>query len=243
MDGKFRSYDWINSSARIREILDQPAGQFEKVAGLPNREKLTYTNGFYGMCSAVFIDIRDSSSLPGRHNRPVLAKIYRSFISEMVAVLNSSVHVREVNIVGDCVWATYSTSTTHAINEVFRVAFTARTLLDLLNHHFSKKGFSPIQVGIGVDYGRVLMVKAGYNGSGINDVVYMGDVVNQAAGLASEAGRRGRDPIFVGSNIYVNLNEHNQGLLTPTSIFSFSEAVYSGDVVSTEMHDWVKALR
>ena len=33
------------------------------------------------------------------------------------------------------------------------------------------------------------MVKAGYSGSGINDVIWMGDVVNTACHLANKAGR------------------------------------------------------
>ena len=98
MDGNYKPYDWTASSARIKAILDQPAGAYEEVDGLPDRDKLTFSNGFYGMCSAIFIDIRDSSGLTSKHKRPVLAKIYRSFISEMVAVLNSNYYVRTATI-------------------------------------------------------------------------------------------------------------------------------------------------
>jgi hypothetical protein len=105
----YREYSYTSSSDRIDDILSQPGGVFEEVDGLPDRDKLSFTNGFYGMCSAVFIDIRDSSGLTDQHKRPTLAKIYRAFISEMVAVLNSDPFVREVNIVGDCVWAVYKT--------------------------------------------------------------------------------------------------------------------------------------
>lgn len=189
VDGNYKSYNWVSSSSRIKDILDQPAGQFEETDDLPSRDKLTYTNGFYGRCSAVFIDIRDSSGLTQKYKRPTLAKIYRSFISEMVAVLNGHANVREVNIVGDCVWAVYNTPLKSDIDEIFSRAFHANTLLKLLNAHFSKKSIDPLKVGIGVDWGRVLMIKAGYSGSSINDVIYMGDVVNRAAHLAHKAGR------------------------------------------------------
>ncbi|MFC3479204.1 hypothetical protein [Kocuria carniphila] len=53
------------------------------------------------------------------------------------------------------------------------------------------------------------MIKAGFSGSGINDVLYMGDVVNRAAHLAHEAGRGWADPIFVGGVFEQNLNDHN----------------------------------
>lgn len=39
------------------------------------------------------------------------------------------------------------------------------------------------RVGIGLAYGRALMIKAGYKGSTINEVVWMGDVVNEASKL------------------------------------------------------------
>lgn len=242
MDGNYKVYSYTNSSERIRDILDQPAGTFEEVDGLPDRAKLSFTNGFYGMCSAVFIDIRDSSGLTSKHKRPMLAKIYRAFISEMVAVLNSDPYVREVNIVGDCVWAVYKTTQTTHIDDVFGIAYQANTLLKLLNIHYAKKGIDPLKIGIGIDYGRVLMIKAGYSGSGINEVIYMGDVVNRAAHLAHEAGRGWSDPIFAGGVFHQNLNDHNRSLLTSRYISSLG-TVYTGNVVNTDMNDWVENLQ
>lgn len=241
MDGNFKPYEYIKSSARIQEILDQPAGQFQEVDGLPDRDRLTFTNGFYGTCSALFIDIRDSSGLVRKYQRPTLSKIYRAFISEMVALLNSDVHVREVNIVGDCVWAVYNTPYQRNIDDVFAIAFQANTLKKLLNHHLAKSDIDPINIGIGADWGRALMIKAGYSGSGINEVVYMGDVVNRAAHLAHEAGRFWRPPIFVGDEFYGNLNQDNRALLTAQRIAGL-EAAYAGDVVRTDMNAWVEAL-
>ncbi len=243
MDGNYRSYSYSGSSDRIKTILDQPAGTFTEVDDLPDRDKLTFTNGFYGMCSAIFIDIRDSSGLTSKHKRPTLAKIYRAFISEMVAVLNSDPYVREVNIVGDCVWAVYNTPSTRDINDVFSVASRANTLLKLLNHHYAKKGMDPLKIGIGIDYGRVLMIKAGFSGSGINDVIYMGDVVNRAAHLAHEAGRGWyTDPIYIGGVFHQNLNDHNQKLLTSKYVTNLG-TVYTGNVIENEMNEWVENLR
>lgn len=241
MDGSYKLYDYLDSSERIKDILNQPAGTFEEVDGLPDRDKLTYSNGFYGNCSAIYIDIRDSSRLTEKYQRPTLAKIYRAFISEMVAVLNSSRHVREVNIVGDCVWGVYKTTQINYIDEVFAIAYRANTLVRLLNHHYEKKNLDPIKVGIGIDYDRVLMIKAGFSGSGINDVVYMGDVVNRAAHLANEAGRYGRKPIFVGATFQHNLNDHNQTLLTRQS-YSVIGTVYEGNVIEIGMDEWVENL-
>lgn len=242
MDGNYKLYDYVKSSERIKEILNQPAGVFQEVDGLPDRQKLTFTNGFYGTCSALFVDIRGSSGLTRKHRRPTLAKIYRAFISEMVALLNSDLYVREVNIVGDCVWAVYNTPLKSHIDDVFRIAFQANTLRNLLNYQFGKKDIDPISIGIGADWGRALMIKAGYNGSGINDVIYMGDVVNSAAHLAHEAGRPWRNPIYVGSDFHGNLNEHNQGLLKYQYVQDLG-TIYTGDVIHTGMNNWIESLQ
>lgn len=239
MEGNYRPYDHVVSADRIKEILDQPQGQFQEVKNLPSRDELTFTNGFYGYCSAVFVDIRDSSGLTEKHTRPRLAKIYRSFVSEMVAVLNSCVSVREVNIVGDCVWAVYNTPQKDDIDEVFSVSAKANSLIRLLNFRFSKEGIDPIKAGIGVDYGRVLMVKAGYKGSAINDVIYMGDVVNRASHLANVAGKGSNQPIFYGGTFQQNLKERSQNFLQKVFISGLDNA-YSGNIVETDMTDWLK---
>lgn len=241
MDGNFKRFDYASSSERIKAILGQPSGTFEETNALPDRDKLTFTNGFYGKSSAIFIDIRGSSALTTKHKRPTLAKIYRAFISEMVAVLNSVSCVREVNIVGDCVWGVYNTPFKTDITSVFTVACTANTLLKLLNHHYAKSSIGPLEIGIGVDYGRALMIKAGFSGSGINDVIYMGDVVNSAAHLAHEAGRGYNKPIYVGSDIHGNLPEADASLLSLTWLATHGN-VYVGDLVKKDMEAWVESL-
>ena len=163
----------------------------------------------------------------------------------MVAVLGSDLYVLEVNIVGDCVWAVYKTPKTTDIDDVFTIAARANTLINLVNKKMEKKGYTDtLRIGIGVDYGRVLMIKAGYSGSGINDIVYMGDVVNRAAHLAHSAGRNtffAQDPIWVGEIFAQNLNEENKKLLE--SKFSYELGNYrTGYVILTEMNEWIDSL-
>ena len=240
MDGNFRSYDFTASRERLDQILAQPPGQFEEVNELPDRDKLTYSNGFYAQfCTAVFVDLRDSSKLPDRYQRPQLAKIYRAFISEMVAVLNGGLKVREVNIVGDCVWAVYSSPLKADNDRNLSLIAQANSLMAVLNHKLGRRGFdTPLRAGIGVADGRALMIKAGYSGSGINDVVYMGEVVNRAAKLANQASSNAfAPPILVNDSFFESLNDQNK------SFFSrdWSRGCYAGDVVNIEMNDWVQA--
>lgn len=244
MDGNHKSYDFSASLGRLNEILNQPSGNFEETKSLPDRDRLTFTNGFYSFCTALFVDVRDSSELPSKYKRPRLAKIYRAFISEAVAILNSDYYVREVNIVGDCVWAVYNTPNKSDINDVFSLACRLNALENVLNVKMRKKGYeTPIYFGIGLSYGRALMIKAGYKDSGINDVVYMGDVVNQAAHLASRGGKANgfysrTDRIHMDGDFQQNLNEHNSGLTR--RVQSYPSEIYSSDAYNIEMMDWAK---
>lgn len=242
MDGNFRTFRVADSLDRLDEVLNQPSGTFKETDSLPSRDQLTFTNGYYSYCSALFVDVRDSSKLPEHYKRPRLAKIYRAFISEVVAILNSAPNVREVNIVGDCVWAVYNTPNVTDIDTVFSLSCRLTVLEKILNLKLKRKGYeTPIYFGVGLSYGRALMVKAGHKGSGISDVVYMGDVVNQAAGLASRGGKSNgfymRTPrIHMDGVFHQNLNDYNQGLTQRVQLYP--EPVYSSDAVNREMQDW-----
>lgn len=90
----------------------------------------------------------------------------------------------EANIQGDAVWGVFDTPSKPHIDETFSTAARCRTLITVLNCRLVKCGYDPIRAGVGMHYGRALMVKAGFAGSGINDIVYMGDVVNEASRLS-----------------------------------------------------------
>lgn len=230
-------YNFNDSLERIDEILNASNTSFEDTDSIPNREKLTYKNGYYVNCTAVFVDIRDSSSMTDKHKRPVLAKIYRSFISEMVALMNGEAYSREVNIHGDCVWGIYETPFKTDIDAVFSLAARVCSLVDVLNYKLEKKGYEQISVGVGMDYGRALMILAGYKGSGIKDVIWMGDVVNNASHLCNEANSGLFDSrLFLSNVIYNNLNDANQKLCTKDS----RRDIYQANVVNTKMNNWLK---
>lgn len=237
MESNHKSYSFENSRERIKSILDSSDTSYEELDSIPSRDKLTFNNGFYVNCTALFVDMRDSSQLPSKYKRPTLAKIYRSYISEVVAVMNGDSHCSEINIEGDCVWGIFDTPYKTYIDDTFSTAARISSLIDWLNCSFKKKGINEISIGIGLDYGRALMIKAGYNGSGINNVVYMGDVVNQASKLASYGNKSWSDnELMVSDTYYSNLNDDNKSLLS----YNTNRYCYHGNVVNTSMNDWVK---
>jgi len=230
-------YSVKKSAERMDEILDASNSNFENKKSIPSRDSLTFTNGYYVDVATIFVDMVGSSDMTDEHRRPTLAKIYRSFISECVAIMNSRPECKEINIHGDCVWGVFDTPMRKDIDGVFHIAYSVNSLIRILNYKLRKKNYTEISIGIGIDYGRALMIKSGYSGSSINDVIWMGDVVNSASNLCSKAGRNGRKPIIVSSVIYQNLNDHNQKLLTSYYDPSLGQ-VYVGDIINLTMEEW-----
>lgn len=232
-------YNVEDSASRIDEILDSDDNEYvDNKNSIPSRDKLTYKNGYYINVTALFIDIVDSSKLTDGHKRPTLAKMYRAFLSECVAIMNSWEMCKEININGDCVWGVFETPKKSDIDNVISVAAQLNSMVNILNYKLTKKKYDTISVGVGIDDGRALMVKAGYSGSGINDIVWMGDVVNTACHLANAAGRDGRKVIIITEQIYNNLNDHHKSLF---SDYTDEEIVrYEGNVIRNEMEEWYK---
>lgn len=79
------------------------------------------------------------------------------------------------------------------------------------------------------------MIKAGYSGSGLQDVVYMGDVVNRAAKLAAQGSKtQWSPPIMIDGDFASNLNDHNQSLV----VNDYRYGCHISDAVSIAMNDW-----
>ena len=149
------------------------------------------------------------------NKRQTLAKMYRAFLSECVAIMNSWEMCKEININGDCVWGVFETPKKSDVDNVISVAAQLNSMIKILNYKLKKKKYDTISVGIGIDDGRALMVKAGYSGSGINEIVWMGDVVN-----------------------YSNLNDKHKEILS--SYTDGTTTRYEGNISRTSMENWYK---
>jgi|ERR1039457_170390 class 3 adenylate cyclase len=236
METKYSAYDKTVSDARIKEILES-AESFDEVNTIPARNSLTYSNGFYVNCTAVFIDIRGSSKLTDTHTRPVIGKIYRSYISECVAIMNADENCKEVFITGDCVSGIFNSPYQSNIVSAFETAGRLSSLVELLNWHLSDKGYQPIVCGIGIAYGRALMIQAGARGSGVNDVVWIGDAVNEAAHLCHEGNREFRRSVQVSTTVFNNLTAKYKEFCYPVG-FAFAPENYETDIYNIAMREY-----
>lgn len=215
---------------RIDRILAQSDNSFPEKEAIPSMDTLTHTNGCYVPCVALFVDIRDSSTLTELHNRPVLAKIYRVFLSEVSAVMHSNGLHRQVKIVGDCVQGIFTAPRPNEnISRVFTTVQRISSIVEVINKKLVKKNYTPIRVGIGLSYGNALMIKAGFSGSGINEVVWMGDVVNEASALCDYGNKSpdfGDKELMLSDSVYQKLTSEQKALVS----WHTYRRCYTGDV-------------
>jgi class 3 adenylate cyclase len=236
MEASQSYYNFDKSIERIDEILIGEDASYTNQEGIPSRDLLTFTNGFYVQITVLFVDLRGSKELAENHTRPVLAKMYRSYISEVVAVLKSNSCINEIYIEGDGVWAVFNTTKKDEVQSVVVTASLINSLVNVLNVKFKKRGYSAIKAGIGVEDGTSLYIKAGYKGSGINEVVWIGRAVGQAAKLCNEGSRGSAHPIMISEIVYSNCGDRIKGF------FDWDDKLecYTGNVINSSMEEWVE---
>lgn len=202
-------FDFDKSLERIDSILNDET-TYEESDDIPAVDDLTFKNGKYVKCASFFIDLRDSTDLiktQGRKSKS-LARLYRAYISEVVAIVNSFETCKEINIVGDCVSAMFAgkTETSYTpVIEALQSASMCNGMMKVLNVKYEDKwnDFKKVKAGIGVAFGRALVIKAGFSGSGINELIYMGDVVNRASKMCGLSYKcYSSSPITVTEDVY-----------------------------------------
>lgn len=239
MHANYKAYDFEKSRDRIDDILNSSDNSYEEKLEIPNRDNLTFTNGYYISCSAIFIDMRGSKEFSKKHTRPVTAKIYKSYISELVAVLNGNSRLREIYIEGDCVWGVFNSPNKSDIDSIFTTAAQAASIIDTLNVKLRKKKYSEITAGIACHDADVLMIKAGYSGSGINEVTWIGKLVGETADLCSKANRWNSKRTLYSKTFYDNLTNENKKNINWLN-WNYTYECYEGETINSMMNQWVQ---
>lgn len=233
------NYDYKERSKIIRGILNS-AIPIEKVEKVPKDDAdLTYNNGVRSWVGAIFIDIVKSTNLISREDELQVAKILRSFSSEIISILNQSENVREIGIRGDCVFGIFATPKTTDVHELYIISAWINTLIAMLNKLFAQKGYPTIQAGIGVAIGDDLIIKAGYKGSGINDRIWIGKAVVDACNLANKANRNGNKPIGYSRLAYENFIKHIKDPNAKSWFIEKNQEVYA-NIIMTDFDNWIK---
>ena len=237
-------YDYKEAKKRVNAILNDE-NDIEEKDKVPTEKNFTYHNGYYAWVTALFVDINDSTKLFNENKKKSTSKIIRSFTSEIIEILRGDDNLREIGIRGDCVYAIYTCSTKNENYEVADKAFYINTYLNMLNKLLSNKKMPNIKAGIGVSTAKELVVKAGKEGSGINNLVWIGKAVTYSSKFSSKANRDGYGSIIFSDNFYNNiigkLEKHNpdcQGWFKKYNDKDLG-VFYSADIVDTNFDEWI----
>lgn len=138
----------------------------------------------------LFIDIRKSTEISASHHNKTLVRLYSAFVRSMVQA--ASYHGGKVrNIIGDRVMVVFDRKdcVKNAINTAILLNSVATYII---NRHFKR---NEIECGIGVDYGKMQVVKTGSKKRGEENreykaLVWLGNTANIASKLTDLANKK-----------------------------------------------------
>lgn len=240
------TYDYKRGKERIEEILDNRLEVIEKDK-VPSDDLFTFSNGYYSWVTAIFVDIRDSSSLFAHEDKEKVSKVIRSFTSEVIEILRDDDNLREIGIRGDCVYSIYTTPKQEDVYQIANKSFYVNTYMKMFNKLLSERSLPQINVGIGISTAKELVVKAGLKDTGINSKVWIGEAVTTASNLSSIGNKEGNNPLVCSSASYSNfiesLEKNNEGKNPKKWFHSHYDenngSYYTADIIKTNFNDWI----
>lgn len=239
-------YDYAAGKKRIINILDSKT-RIEQSDDIPNYdEEFTYENGVKTWVGALFVDIRRSTKYFTNNKPDTVARVMRAFCSEIITILAANNNYRQIGIRGDCVYAIYSCSTLTQLDSIMNDASYINTFQLMFRRILFKKSLPTFSFGIGLGVSEDLIIKAGKKGSGINDLIWIGDAVIDASNMSGIANKAGFDPIVMDSCFYENIkdldasSEHKYGdFISDKYSSDLGETVYHTDIIDICFKDWI----
>ena len=242
-------YDYEKGKQRIIDILNSKT-KIEECDNIPKSdEEFTYENGIRAWVGALFVDIRDSSEYFTENKPDIVARVIRAFCSEIITILSANENYRQIGIRGDCVYAIYSCPLLEDIKSIMSDAAYINTFRKMFTKILTQNGFPTFSFGIGIGANNDLIIKAGKKGSGINDLIWIGDAVIDASNMSSIANKKGFEPIVMDSCFYKNVkdldasSEHKYGeFISSRYSYDLGKTVYHADIINIAFNDWVGEL-
>lgn len=188
---------------RVTELIGSKY-EITKTNFVPERDDATFKTKTCLISTAVLnIDIRDSTRMLKKYKRSFIAKTLRIFhlISAKIIKENDG-DVRSFN--GDSLLAFFNADLDPCNNAVESAFYIKYSINKLIRPYFKEE----FDYGIGIDYGEILVTKAGFPGFYNNDLLWIGLPVNHAVKMSNKA----ETPynIRISNTIYKNLRNANK---------------------------------
>jgi len=195
----------------------------------------------------LFIDIRESTKIVDGLRRTTAARMYKSFLwgVSKIARLNDG-ELRSFNGDGVLVAFIGDNKRTNAAKAALQMSWFAQKVLkpklDAVfqnNQGLSGQGIE-FDFGIGVDVGKVLVVRGGIRGENNNDLVWVGNATNYAvklSGLSKEGYH-----IYISEDVYKNMNKSSKFGGSPEKDMWESRTWTDVDSITIYRSNWTWAV-
>lgn len=226
------------SRSRINEY-DRKRKKYPPKTGLtmPDLEDLQIGGSRMFQLAVLSIDIRGFTKIAMAYNNKgveSLARIQALYLAEMSNIIKEYDGVTE-KYTGDGVMGLFGTeSDTNAINDVsnaIKAALTVKLVLkNSLNPYLKESGLTEIQLGMGIDYGTVMMERVGLRGE--NQFSLAGPTVSLASKMQAQA-----EPgqIIIGEDVKKRVQGNDLKFVKPHKInWDFTYPLYLYDATWKE---------
>ena len=201
-------------------------------------EPYTITNGFkvpeikdvplfnHGIemdLSILFIDIKESTKIVDESRRQTAARMYKSFLWGVAQIARTNNgELRSFNGDGVLVVFANDQKENNAVRSAFQMAWFVKEILKPKiqpriegNSNLQSMDFD---FGIGIDTGKVLVIRGGIKGDTNNDLVWVGNPANYAVKL-SGLSKGSSSSTFITQDVYTKLGENLKYIKTVSQMF------------------------
>lgn len=200
----------------INGVNDFFTGDYDITQGnvIPDVEDIKL--GKYGReleLAMLFIDISESTKIVDGSRRITAARMYKSFLwgVAQIARMNNG-ELRSFNGDGVLVAFVGDTKRTNAAKAALQMSwFMQKVLKPKLESYFENNQELKdliFNFGIGIDAGKVLVVRGGIRGDNNNDLVWVGNATNYAVKLSSRCNNGYH--VYISEDVYKNMNDSSK---------------------------------
>jgi adenylate cyclase len=204
----------IDKESLINEVDCFFNEEYEVTEGrvIPDVDDISFDNGTELDLAMVFIDIKKSTHIVDALRRITAARMYKSFLWGVakIARMNNG-ELRSFNGDGVLIAFIGEHKRTNATKAALQMSWFAQKVLkpklDAVfqdNQELTEQEIE-FQFGIGIDVGKVLVIRGGIRGENNNDLVWVGNATNFAvklSGLSKEGFH-----VYISEDVYKYMND------------------------------------
>lgn len=208
--------DMASKDDLVKGVNDYFSGSYEITEGtaIPNVEDIKL--GKFGReleLVMLFIDIRESTKIVDGFRRTTAARMYKSFLWGVTQIARANEgELRSFNGDGVLVAFIGKSKRTNATKAALQMSwFCKKVLKPKVEEYFTNNNQLnglDFDFGIGIDVGKVLVVRGGIKGENNNDLVWVGNATNYAVKLSSLGGDGYN--VYVSEEVYKNMAESSK---------------------------------